>query len=680
MKPGRNDPCSCGSGRKYKKCCASGKALVPSPNSRPLARETALTGCGPPLSAFTPALALFKGGKLAESEACVRELLTRFPQSVDAWLVFGQTLRAQGKPALEAYRNAARFGPNDADAHFRYGEALAQFGKSVEAMASYRTAVTIDAQLVSAQLGICTQYIVNGKIERAREQADLLEKFHPLSAESYVALGRVSMAIGHCDEALDHFKRALTICPDWQKALPIATLEHLNRDGRSIKEKLFYAGMTEKAEARAREDFENDPSVENHNFLLMCMHANPERSAQDYFEEARKWASLHGKEDLLLKQPAFRNDQEPNRRLKVGILGDYFTNKICLNTLIPFFKRYDRGQLEVYCYNYGDSMEGLAGLVDRWQNIHQHSGTQFFDLVQSDRIDIMLDINGRLKNPLFFQTMLRQPAPIQVNWYNLTATVGHRAYNYLIADEYSILPGEEGLYVEKIFKMPTGTITSCDMHEAPPEPSPLPCEERGFVTFGSFGDFFKVNERVLETWGKLLNRVPNSRLYLKGNYLQFAENRKRITDFYQTLGVTSDRVLLEGTSDYELMKKRYGTVDIALDSFPYSAGSTTGNALWQGVPVIAISGASWRERNSASILAGAGLVELIASDVDDYIEKAVSLANDRARMQRYRQTISRTMCASPQWQTDVFARNFERTLRGMWHDWLAQPSGCTLKS
>ena len=149
-----------------------------------------------------------------------------------------------------------------------------------------------------------------------------------------------------------------------------------------------------------------------------------------------------------------------------------------------------------------------------------------------------------------------------------------------------------------------------------------------------------------------------------------AECRKRITNYFENMQISADRLLLEGMSEYRLMKIRYSKVDIALDTFPYSGGSTTINALWQGVPVIAISGPSWRERNAASILAGAGLHELIATDVDDYLDKAINLANDRVRLQRYRSTISETMSASPQWQTERFARNFEHTLRSMWIDWL----------
>jgi protein O-GlcNAc transferase len=668
MTPGRNDPCLCGSGRKYKKCCG---ASTPRANSgQPLAALNALTHLAPSAAEIQAAVSMFTNGRHWETELLVRDLIKRYPKSADGWKILGHSLRAQGKPALEAFRTAAMLAPNDPDSYINLGVAAALVGDSDDAMSNYRRALTIDPTLAIAHLAICSLYIWMGDFERARTQAELLEQYHPVSAESFLAWGRLGNAIGHDDDAIDYFKRAVVVSPGCQSGITIAELEERTHDTRTLKEKLFYAGLIQAAEVEARRDFAEAATVENHNFLLMCLHANPERSSQDYYAEARRWAELHGNEDLLPSPAAYPNERSPKRRLRVGILGDYFTNYICITTLVPFFDRYDRNELEIYCYNYGDSAEELFGKVDRWKEIHKFSPDEFYDLVVRDKIDIMLDINGRLRNPQFFPAMLRQPAPIQVNWYNLTATVGHKAYNYLITDDYSVRGGEEGCYVENIFRMPTGTISSFDMGEPPPKPIPPPCDSNDFVTFGSFGDFFKVNETVLRTWGMLLSQVPNSRLYLKGRYLQMAECRKRITNYFENMQISADRLLLEGMSEYRLMKIRYSKVDIALDTFPYSGGSTTINALWQGVPVIAISGPSWRERNAASILAGAGLHELIATDVDDYLDKAINLANDRVRLQRYRSTISETMSASPQWQTERFARNFEHTLRSMWIDWL----------
>jgi hypothetical protein len=296
---------------------------------------------------------------------------------------------------------------------------------------------------------------------------------------------------------------------------------------------------------------------------------------------------------------------------------------------------------------------------------------RFFDLVRADRIDILLDINGRLRAPNFLGAILRQPAPIQVNWYNLTATVGARAYNYLIADDYSVPPQDAPLYVEKIFNMPNGTISSWDIGAPPKVPGP-PLERLGHPTFGCFGDFFKVNDYVLQTWARLLRKVDNAKLYLKSNNLRVLAERERIAARFARLGVGPERLILEGPSPYPIMKRLYELVDVAIDTFPYSSGSSSINALWQGVPVVAIGGDDWRSRNTASILVGAGLTGYIASDVDDYLARAEALAGDIDHLRMQRRQLAEYLQTTPQWQTADFAVNFESRLRAIWHDWLQQ--------
>jgi predicted O-linked N-acetylglucosamine transferase (SPINDLY family) len=283
----------------------------------------------------------------------------------------------------------------------------------------------------------------------------------------------------------------------------------------------------------------------------------------------------------------------------------------------------------------------------------------------------MLDINGRIRTPNYFETLLNQPAPIQVNWYNLPCTVGVKAFNYAITDEYCVHPDEENLFVEKVFRMPTGTITAWDMGE-PPVASPAPFQKNKQITFGCFGDFFKINEEVLATWAEILKQVPDSKLYLKGQYLRLEEHRARIEDFFSNQGIYPSRLMLEGMSTFEIMKKCYGQMDIALDTFPYSSGSTTINALWQGVPVIAINGSAWRERSTAAVLAGCGLDEFIANDRADYIRKAVDYARQPSPLLSLRTNLGMHLLKSPQWQTETFARNFETVLRQIWHHWLSQ--------
>src|SRR3989338_1527087 len=112
-KPGRNDPCHCGSGKKYKKCCQD-KSGSHSP---------------------TPAecnqlIALFNAG--------------HYPDSGFAWKVLGAALQIQGKDSLAALRKTAELLPGDAVAHYNLGNILHERGRLNEAEDSYRRGLQLE--------------------------------------------------------------------------------------------------------------------------------------------------------------------------------------------------------------------------------------------------------------------------------------------------------------------------------------------------------------------------------------------------------------------------------------------------------------------------------------------------------------------------------------------------------
>jgi len=594
------------------------------------------------------------------------------PDSSGALIELGAVLLMQKQPeqALECYRQVLQLDPDSAQANFDLSTVLFDMGQMEEAGKYCEAALLLQRGFLAARIRMAMIHYRLDDLHRSLETLHLTLQLAPddLNVTNLIALNK--LALGLPDEAVPYLEQVLA----WQPgdAFATARLQEARKamqEPSSVRETLYNAGMIDEAEKLARDDLARDDSVDNHNFLLKCYLASDRHSARDYYQEGRLWAQTHEHEDALPSTSVFKNKRDPNRRLRVGIVGDYFVGVIGMYTLYPLFSHYDRNKIELYCYNFGPGGEYIRPVVDRYRDISQMSGDAFFKLVRDDVIDIMLDINGRIRTPNRFETLLRQPAPIQVNWYNLPCTVGVKAFNYAISDDYCIRGDEEADYVEKVFRMPTGTICAWDMG-APPVVPPPPCLEKGYVTFGCFADFFKIGDGVLEAWVTLLKRVPDAHLYLKSNNLRLRIERDRVADFFAERGIAAERLIMEGLSTFKQMKKCYEWVDIAIDTFPYSSGSTTINALWQGVPVIAIDGEDWRGRTAAAVLAGAQLDEFIARDVGDYIQKAATLAASPARLAGLRATLGRRMASSPQWDVKTFARDFETRLRMIWHDWL----------
>ena len=139
MKPSRNDPCPCGSGKKYKHCCM-GNAKA-SPTSRLLS---------PPANDVSQLISCFNSGRHVELEGRVRLLLEHYPDSGIVWKLFGLSLYMQGKEALPALQKAAELLPDDAEAHGNLAAVLRALGKLDEAVASGRRAVQINPGFAQA--------------------------------------------------------------------------------------------------------------------------------------------------------------------------------------------------------------------------------------------------------------------------------------------------------------------------------------------------------------------------------------------------------------------------------------------------------------------------------------------------------------------------------------------------
>ena len=104
-------------------------------------------------------------------------------------------------------------------------------------------------------------------------------------------------------------------------------------------------------------------------------------------------------------------------------------------------------------------------------------------------------------------------------------------------------------------------------------------------------------------------------------------------------------------------------MDIALDTAPYPGGLTTCEALYMGVPVVALSGNRHGARFGRSFLYNIGLGELAAEDTGQYVKMAVAIAADRELLLALRQNLRRMMQASPLMDAQGYMQDVEHLYR-----------------
>jgi predicted O-linked N-acetylglucosamine transferase (SPINDLY family) len=255
-----------------------------------------------------------------------------------------------------------------------------------------------------------------------------------------------------------------------------------------------------------------------------------------------------------------------------------------------------------------------------------------------------------------------------MTWLGYPDTTGITAIDYRITDALADPPPfaetvntEALLRIDPLFLCYRGAADS---------PSVNAREGEADVVFGSFNALAKVNAHVIETWARILQAVPRSRLLLKASVLKHAQTRARVMAAFESQGVARDRIDLRAWADDRAGHLgTYHEVDIALDTFPYNGTTTTCEALWMGVPVVGLRGEAHMSRVGTSLLTSAGLVEFVAANANDYVEIAVALARENTRRSTLRSEMRARLCASPLLDHAGFVRRFERELRRAWSRW-----------
>ncbi len=131
-------------------------------------------------------------------------------------------------------------------------------------------------------------------------------------------------------------------------------------------------------------------------------------------------------------------------------------------------------------------------------------------------------------------------------------------------------------------------------------------------------------------------------------------------------------IVLCKPADHITFLRYYERIDVALDAFPYNGGTTTMEAIWQGVPVLTFDGDRWAPRTSQTLLRTTHLNEFVAGDVEGMIDLAIRIAHSPRIAQRLtdlRQHMRRELFASPACDVLELARAMEQfcaTVPSIW--------------
>jgi len=669
--------------------------------------------------------ALEAQGLTAEAEACYREAIRHDPGHGDAWFNLGNVLRAQSRwpEAADAYQAAIRLNPRHAaaqnnlgtvysslqqhdkaaecfraviatnprhaGAHNNLGNELRKLDQPAQAIEHFIKALQLQPDLADAHNNLGLSYFDLDRTNEAIASYQRALRHKPELTEAHANLAQAYKKLGQFEMALGHYREMLRRQPD--DASVYSNMAHtLNQQGR-LEE--------------AMDCYDQARRLDPRHSPLFALNYNPKFGPEEIFEEHRRWGEQYGNVDDPLPPVAAgadpdaqgrasvaggttpgmeevepRREQRPRmpeateRRLRIGYVSPDLRKHSVAYFIEPVLARHDRARHEIYCYaevpkaKQDDTSARLKTLCDHWVDACGLSDRALAERIRLDGIDILVDLAGHTAHNRIMAFAYR-PAPVQISYIGYANTTGLPAMDYRITDQWADPPGQERYHTEQLVRLPHGFLCYLPPANAPPV-ADAPAARAGFVTFGSFNIISKTTPEVVALWARLMHAVPNSRLVMKNRSTRDAATRERYYAQFQEHGIARERIdLIAWLHEHDAHLGLYSRIDIGLDTFPYNGTTTTCEALWMGVPVIALAGNRHAARVGMSLLTRIGLTELIADSPDDYIRIAQRLSRNPQLLSELRHGLRARIQSSTLGDAAAFTRELEDAYRESWRWW-----------
>lgn len=364
------------------------------------------------------------------------------------------------------------------------------------------------------------------------------------------------------------------------------------------------------------------------------------------------------------------NPPDSNRRIKknerrnIGYISAFFHRRNWMKPVWALLNNQNRENFNIHLF--ADAPPGeinteggyIFRAQDKIYDVRKLSNRELAKLIDECNIDVLVDLNS-------YSAMNRlglwasKPAPVTIGWFNLYATSGMPGIEWLIGDEIVVYSEEEKFYTENILRLKQSYLTFQVGYDTPDVETPSADEP---FTFGCLGSGYKITPEVRAAWIKILDRTQDTRLIVRNQVLAENVHKDWFLNFFTQAGINPKRVVLLGPAEHREFLQTYGRIDLALDTFPYNGGTTTMEALWQGVPVVCFKGDRWVSRTSATLLNSANLRDFIGETEGDYVNIAIkwSKSEQKNRLRKLRTEMREHLEKSPICSGEELAKNFEK--------------------
>ena len=577
------------------------------------------------------------------------------------------SMLGRSEEAIAPFQEAMRAGSSESrKAYFLSEEGVGQLLAVGDALGVYRSDFNAAAelyQLAIESLPEHTTLLNNLAVAQFNQSVYVpaitnlrkLLALDPGNAQARTNLGVSLIMQDQSDEAISEFKTALEHDPQFLAAA-----------GWMIGEKnriCSWDGLVELRQKVADLLDRPDSKQSVNSFILLSNYDDPAKFLH--------WSRINSRENfanLGIKTTPATGKGRQHDRIRVGYYSVDFRNHPVAHLTAPLYGLHDRTKFEVWVYSYGpDDGHPVRSRIqqgaEHFVNLEGSSVQDMAERIRADEIDILVDLSGNTRGSKI-QVLGHRPAPVQVHWLGFIGSMGSTYYDYTIVDQFVAPVGADQFFDEKLVRM-----SDCfQINDTARTQTPMPLTreqcglpEKGFV-FADFNQSFKIQPEMFAAWVRILKAVPDSVLWLADGHAAYIRN---IRSAWADAGLEAQRLIIAPRVSVDHYLAQYQLVDLFLDVFPYTSGTTASDALWAGCPLLALVGKTMVARMAGSLVKAAGLPEMLAYSVDEYVAKAVHYATSPADLMALRRRLIDQRLTLPLFDTQRFVSHLENAYEQM---------------
>ncbi|MDR3630594.1 MAG: tetratricopeptide repeat protein [Desulfocapsaceae bacterium] len=633
-----------------------------------------------------------QAGQTEAAELSYRNTLQLSRNHVNALYNLGNILNASDRPAEAEtfYRRVLALKPNYFEARCNLGNILRHQKRLEESADCLQSALKIRPDSAEILCNLSLTYKEQEKFQEAEAVCRKALQLQPEMVEAINNLGLIYQEQRILLKAEASYRQAIQCLPGYspaynnlgillQKQGRLVEAEHILQQGlvhdphnaklrQNMVSTLIRQARFHDAETNLRQAMElkaDDSSI--HSDLLFLLNYHPDKTAEEIFEEYKTFnrrfcLPLHA------EWRPFTNSRDAHRRLKVGYVSPSLYRHSIRHFLEPLLSHHDKNLFEICLYadiSVEDEVTArYKSYADQWIVTTNLSDAELAAAIRTDGIDILVDLAGHTgENRL--GVFARKPAPVSLHWLDFGYTTGLTAIDYYLTDHTTVPIGSDGLFSERPWRLktPAGAYRPA---ENIGEVGPLPAAERGYITFGTLSRASRINHGLIQVWAEILKRVEGSHLIINSGDFADRTMQTALAEKFALHGIARERLEIGFHSPpWDILRG----MDIGLDCFPHSSGTTMLETIYMGVPFVTLAGRPSVGRLASSILVAVGMEDWIASTKEEYIEIAVKLAADTQQLAHLRTTLRQRVEASPQMDEPAFARKMETAYQQMFEIW-----------